>query len=79
MWINSLWAQIGHLMFLGTTLSKEQNILKISAPGALAHPVRLLSFLTDFTIYTRNYGPYRGSIRLNVLFPIIKKTTHPHG
>ena len=45
--INSLRTQIGHLMFLGTSLSKEQNNLKISALGVLAHSVRLLRFLTD--------------------------------
>ena len=43
--------QVGHLVLLKTSMSKERSVLKMSALGLLAHYVRLLSFRTDFTIH----------------------------
>ena len=43
--------QVGHLVFLKTSMSKKCSILKMSALGLLAHSVRVLSFRTDFTIH----------------------------
>ena len=43
--------QVGHLVFLKTSMSKECSILKTYALGLLVHSFRLLSFCTDFTIH----------------------------
>ena len=40
--------QVGHLVFLNTSMSTECSILNISALGLLAQSV---NFSTDFTIY----------------------------
>jgi len=47
----SMWTQVGHLVFLKTSISKQCSILKISVLGLLAHSARLGSVRTDFTIH----------------------------
>ena len=58
-------------------MSKEQSVLKISALGLLYHSITLLTFLVDYTIYTRNYGLYRTPFKFNVQIIVIEKHDPP--
>ena len=61
-------------------MSKEQSVLKISALGLPYHSITLLTFLVDYTIYTRNYGLYRTPFKFNVQIIVIEKhDTLPRG
>ena len=48
---NSMQTQVGHLVFLKTSVSREHSILKISTMRLLAQSDRVFSFRTDFTIH----------------------------
>ena len=47
---NSMQTQVGQLVFLKSSISKERSNLKISSLKLLAHSVRLNGFHTNFTI-----------------------------